>query len=574
MLRDLHVENLAVISEASVQFGPGCNALTGETGAGKSIVVDALALLSGVRASGDLIRTSAERLCVTGVFEPAGEAWRSVLAAAGFEADGPDLVVRREVSREGRNRIHLNDRPVSLGLLAAVGKFLIRIHTQREELNLVSADVQRTWLDSCGGAQGETLRDKVASLFEIHDHLAARLGRARGDERARLERVDLLRFQIDEIDGAALQENEDLNLKEERDVLRHAEAIRGALGKSYSLLFDDEGSAIERITLSARQVQEIKAWENRSVEWDDRLGQIRVALEELANELRSRIDAVAADPSRLDSVEERLSLIDRLCRKYGESSSAVLDYRRAIGLELEELVVDVKQQDRLLATVDEAFEDYREAAIELSGARRQWGRELSKRVERELAELALANAKFQVRLETVTRQDSRMVIEGVPSAFGKEGFDRVVFELAANPGEAMAPLARSASGGELSRIYLAVQLACRGGRPLANPTLVFDEVDAGIGGAEAAALGLKLSRLAEGGQILVVTHLPQIASNGDVHFRVRKRTHRGRTLTDVEQLSDEKRVEEVARMLGGRELTSLSVSHAEEMIDATSGSDD
>ncbi len=573
MLRDLHVENLAVISEASVEFEPGFNALTGETGAGKSIVVDALALLSGARASGDLIRTGATSLSITGVFEPSGEAWRSVLVEAGFDVDGSDLVVRREVNREGRNRVYLNDRQVSLGLLASVGEYLIRIHTQREELDLVSADVQRGWLDRCGGTEGEQLRDKVASLFEVYDHLAARLIRARGDERSRVERAELLRYQIDEIDSAGLLPDEDVELKKEREVLRNAEAILEALSKSYSQLFEEEGSAIEQVSFSRRQMQGVEAWESLGADWSERLRHVEVHLQELSNEIRARIDDVAADPKRLDVVEDRLAVIDRLCRKYGESVGAVLEYRRTVSRELEELELDVDQQDRLSARVDRAFEEYLGAATELSKSRKKWGRDLSDRVVKELQDLALGKARFEVQLGTMGRDGSRLVLEGRPCAFGEEGFDRVAFHLAANPGEKMSPLVRSASGGELSRIYLAVQLASRGSGPAANPTLVFDEVDSGIGGAEAASLGQKLARLAKGGQILVVSHLPQVASNGDVHFRVHKTTKADRTLTSVDRLDEQQRVEEVARMLGGKELTSLSISHAEEMIDATGGRD-
>ncbi len=574
MLRDLHVENLAVISEASVEFEPGLNALTGETGAGKSIVVDALALLSGARASADLIRTGAKSLSITGVFEPSGEAWRSVLNAAGFDVGGSEIVVRREVNREGRNRVYLNDRPVSLGLLASVGEYLIQIHTQREELDLVYSEVQREWLDRCGGDEGERLRDKVASLFEIYDHLADRLVRARGDEESRVKRVELLQYQINEIDSASLQQDEDVELKQERGVLRNAEAILEALIRSYSRLFEDEGSAVEQVSVSGRDMQEIEAWESLGKGWSERLEQVQVNLQELSIEIRGRIDEVAADPKRLDAVEERLALIDRLCRKYGDSVAAVLEYRRTIGGELEELELDVDQQDKLSVRVDEAFEDYLAAATELSEARQKWGRDLSERVESELADLALDQARFEVQLDTLFRDGSRLVLAGRPRAFGREGFDRVNFRLAANPGEGMSPLARSASGGELSRIYLAVQLASRGTGPAVNPTLVFDEVDAGIGGAEAAALGQKLARLADGGQILVVSHLPQVASSGDVHFRVCKTAKGDRTLTSVDRLDEEQRVEEVARMLGGRELTSLSISHAEEMIDTTSGRDD
>lgn len=567
MLRDLHVENLAVVSSVSVSFEAGLNALTGETGAGKSIVVDAMALLSGARASSGSIRSGTDTLLVTGVFEPAGDRWRAVLGDAGIESECRELVIRREINREGRNRVFLNDRPVSAGLIAEVAQHLIQIHTQREELGLVSTEMQRIWLDESGGQEGRKLRDRVASLFDVFDHLSQRLERARGDDRARIERADLLRFQIGEIDAASCEADEDLRLDEERAILRHAEAIHQALTQAHSRVFEADGSAIELVSLSTRLLRDVDEWETRATEWAERLIRARVELEEVAAEMRSRVDQVAADPRRLDQIEERLALIDRLRRKYGSSVREILEYRESISHELEELETDVEQQDRLESRVSEAFEEYRAAALELSAARQAWARKLAQRVESELSELAMARARFEVRLDTTKSSRSRLEIQGTPCAFGREGFDRVEFCLAANQGEEMAPLARSASGGELSRIYLAVQLAARGAGPAAKPTLVFDEVDAGVGGAEAAALGDKLARLAAGGQILVVTHLPQVASNAEVHYRVRKSEAEGRTVTTVSRLDDQERVEEVARMLGGRELTSLSISHAEEMID-------
>ena len=357
MLRDLHVENLAVISQASIQLEPGFNVLTGETGAGKSMFVDALALLSGVRASTDLIRTGANDLTVTGIFEPGGDRWRSNLDVAGIETEGDEIVVRREISREGRNRVFLNDRPVSLALLTSISGSLIRIHTQREELDLVSPEVQRSWLDRVGGVDGSSLHDKVGSLFEIYQHLEARLQRTQDDDRARAERADLLRFQIEEIDAAELRESEDIDLEQERDSLRHAEAIHEALGAVFTRIFENEGSAIEQISLSTRELRKIEAWESQAPKWIERLTQVQVQLEDLTGEVRSRVDAVAADPNRLDVVEERLAMIDRLRRKYGDSVRGVLDYRARIETELEEVVTDVQQKERLAERVEEAFEE-------------------------------------------------------------------------------------------------------------------------------------------------------------------------------------------------------------------------
>jgi DNA repair protein RecN (Recombination protein N) len=571
VLRDLHVQNLAVIVEADIQLGDGLNVLTGETGAGKSIVVDSLALLSGVRASGDLIRTGADTLSVTGIFEPGGEGWRPVLVAAGLDVEGDEVVVRREISRQGRNRVFVNDQPVTLNLLAALAPHLIQIHTQREELRLVSPELQRSWLDRSGGTESTELCRQVSRRFEEYQELASRLDQVEGNERLRQERIDLLRFQQDEIDAARLQPGEDEALEEERDVLRHSEAITAALGSSYGLLFEDDEAAVEKISRAARRLHEISEWEPRGARWSQGLEALLVGLEDLALELRDRLPEIDADPGRLDAIEERLSLIDRLTRKYGETCAAVLEYRQRIARELDDLTADVTRREELAKQAGEALAEFERVAGRLSSHRREWGTGLVERVHRELADLALGKARFAVALNTRSREGSPVRVEGAPVEFSVHGYDQITYQLAANPGEDLAPLSRSASGGELSRIYLAVQLAIRAGGEAARSTLVFDEVDAGIGGAQAEALGQKLARLAVGGQILVVTHLPQVASQADHHFRVEKRAAGNRTLTRVVSLESESRVEEVARMLGGKKITDLTRSHAAEMIATAAG---
>ena len=566
MLRDLHVRNLAVLAEVSVEFGPGLNVFTGETGAGKSIVVDSLALLAGARASSDLLRAGAELVAVTGVFAPEGDLWRRELEAAGVGGESDELVVRREISREGRNRVFINDQLVTLGLLAQIAPSLLRIHTQREELGLVSPDLQRSWLDRSGGQEAAELAARTAELYEVYAGLASRLQRALGDDRLRQERIDLLRFQIGEIEAAQLRAGEEDELRRQRELLRHAEAIRHAIGASFALLFEDEGAAVEQISGAARELEQIAEWESRAVAWGRGLQDLKIGLEEIAFALRQSLDKVESDPARLNTIEERLALVERLTRKYGRSSAEVLAYRDRSAAEVEELQGDVEQQDELGAGVEEALGAYRQAASQMSRQRRVWGDRLVDRVQTELQDLALKRARFAVRLDTRRSDSSPLLVGGEPVAFSDRGYDQVAFELAANPGEEMLPLARSASGGELSRIYLALQLAVRGEGDAAATTLVFDEVDAGIGGAEAAALGRKLERLARGGQILAVTHLPQVASYADRHFRVYKRVAKGRTQTGVATLDHDQQVEEIARMLAGKKVTATSVSHAQELI--------
>jgi DNA repair protein RecN (Recombination protein N) len=571
VLREIHVRNLAVLAEASVELGAGFNVLSGETGAGKSIVVDSLSLLAGSRASADLVRTGAEALTVSGVFEPEGKGWRSVLTEAGLEAEGDEVLVRREIGRNGRNRVFVNDQPTTLRLLADLAPYLLRIHGQRDELGLIEPELQRALLDRSGGAEAPPLLARVSEAFERHARLAERLERLSGDDRLRRERLDLLRFQAAEIDAAKLCAGEEAELKAERDVLRNAEAITRALGTAFALLFDEEGSAVERAGKAESLLAEIEAWEPQAAPWRAEIEEARIRLAETARSLRQRLDGLEPDPARLDFLEERLATIERLGRRHGGDSGAVLARRAEIAAELAELEGDADNRDELETKVAAALAEYREAALALSAARAAWGAALAGRIEGELKDLGLARARLGVALERRRRAGSPLAIaEGTGEAeatdFGRDGIDQVVFLFAPNPGEPARPLARIASGGELSRIHLALQLAARGEAEKARPTLVFDEVDTGIGGAEAAALGAKLQRLAKGGQILAVTHLPQVASHGDLHFKVGKRVEAGRTSVQVEELDPEARVEEVARMLAGKQITETSLSHARELI--------
>lgn len=566
MLRELHVKNLAVLESASVDFGPGFNVLSGETGAGKSIVVDSLALLAGARASGDLIRTGADALAVTGVFEPVGEGWRTVLAESGFEATGDELLVRREIHRSGRNRVFLNDEPATLRLLADLGPSLLRIHGQREELGLVQPDLQRAWLDRSGGKEAVDLRARVAAAHARWSALHERLSAIAGGERTRLERLDFLRFQCEEIDSVRPVPGEDDELRAERDGLRHREAIVRALGSSVDLLAEDESSAVVRLARSATALAGIEAWEAEAGTWRGEIEEARVRLEEVARGLRSRLDAIEADPARLDAVEERLAALERLARKYGGSAATVVEHRRRVAEELDELEGGLLDRGTLETDAAKALDEYRAAALELSAARERWGRELAARVEEEIADLGLGKARLAVALERRRREGSPLVVDGVPVEPGPEGIDQVAFLFAPNPGEEPQPLAKIASGGELSRVSLGLQLATRGEHEAA-PTLIFDEVDSGVGGAQAAALGKKLRRLAASGQILAVTHVPQVASYGHHHFRVWKEVAGTRTVTAVDPLGTaEARVDEIARMLAGETITELSRSHAGELL--------
>ena len=569
MLRELHVKNLAVLAGASVQLGEGLNTLTGETGAGKSIVVDSLGLLAGGRASNDLIRTGAERLSVTGIFEPSGKAWKPLLEDAGLEGDGGELIVRREVSRNGRNRVFVNDQPTTLRLLSDLAPHLLRIHGQREELSLLSGDLQRAWLDRSGGEARGPLLEGCAEAYHRYSQVAERLEKLSGNERLRFERIDLLRFQVGEIEAANLEPGEDEELRRERDQLRHAEAIEGALGGAVDHLFDAEGAVAERLARSTALLRGVASWEPEVAEWCTELDEVRIRAEEVASALRHRLEGLEASPGRLDAVEERLAQIERLILKYAPSATEILDLRRRLEEELALLEGDSDSAEGLRRQASEALADYRKAATALSEARRRWAEDLARRMAAELGDLGLAKARLEVSVGHRREKDSPLEVGGEAVEFGPLGFDQIAFLFSPNPGEAAQPLAKVASGGELSRVSLALQLAAGGEGVRSRPTLVFDEVDTGVGGAVAAALGRKLQRLASGGQILAVTHLAQVASFGDHQFLVSKRVRRGRTYAQVEPLEASAREEEIARMLAGEEVTETSRSHARELLSSS-----
>lgn len=567
MLRRLSVRNLAVLAGGEIELGPGLNVLTGETGAGKSLVVDSLALLAGARAAGDLIREGTEGATVSGIFD-CDAALRAQLLEAGIEVEEEELVIRREISREGRNRVFIQDQPVTLRLLQELAPRLLRIHGQRDELGLADPELQRQWLDRLGGEKGRGLATRVAALHAEYAAAAERLERLQGDARLRAERIDLLRFQAGEIAAAQPVAGEEDELRRSRDLLRHREAIARALGGAFALLYEGDEAVADRLAQARHALAEVAQWEGVAAAALPELTEVETRVQELARELRGRLDDVGADaePGRLDEIEDRLALLERLFRKYGAGTAELLETQRRLKSELALLDDSEENRSALEAAAARTLEAYRVAATELSRLRATWATELADRLERELADLALARARFSVSLETLRRSGSALEIGGATVEFGPHGFDHVVFQFAPNPGEPMMPLARIASGGELARVSLALQLAARGEEVAGGPTMVFDEADAGVGGAEGSALGKKLRRLAKRGQILAVTHLAQVASCGHVQHRVTKRIRGGRTFADVERLERDERVAEIARMLSGEKVTALSLSHAEEML--------
>jgi DNA repair protein RecN (Recombination protein N) len=558
-LAELAVENLAVIERVRVPLRPGFVALTGETGVGKSILVDAVRLLTGGRASADLIRAGTDRAVVEGVFRNVPPEVTALLEEAGVGVSD-DLVVRRVVGRDGGGGAYVNDRRVGLALLARVGAELVDLQGQNAHRSLLSEFSHRALLDGIGG-----LADAVAAFRERHRALSALLEQIAGAEAGRQEaeaRAAFLAFAVDEIRQAALDPEADARLDGELGRLAHAERLRALSDGAFEELYGAPGAVLERLGGIADQVGEIAGISPDQAETAAMLAEARVLLEEAAAALRAYRDGTRPDPERQAEVEARMARIEALKRKYGRSVEEVIATGEAYAQELAEggdaagrLARLAEERNRMLAALVAQ-------ADRLHAAREEAGAGLCREAERQLKRLAMPHARLTVEL--TPRRDG---IEADGRRLGPDGADRVRFLLAANPGEAPQPLAKAASGGELSRIMLALKHVLIDADPL--PCLIFDEVDAGVGGAVAEQVGRMLKALAAGPhQVFCVTHLPQIASLADHHVLVVKETDGTRTRTGVTALDPAGRVAEVARMMAGAQVTDTTVRHAREMIAA------
>ena len=555
MLKLLRINNIAIIAELELEFGSGLSLLTGETGAGKSILIDALGLLFGARASSELIRTGEERAVVEAVFESAAAARAG--EGHGLPVEGEELVLRREVHVSGKGKATVNGALVPVSLLRELAPFVAAIHGQHESQGLLDADTHVRLLDTYGGlaAPAREVANHFAQLREAEEALES-FGR---DRREAERRRDTLEFQAGEIEKAHLSDGEEDDLRRERLRLANAERLAVAAGEAYGLLYEDEAAILARLGQVHRRVEELAAIEPAFAPFMEAHGSLKAQLDDLALQLRDFQEELQVSPARLDEVESRLALVERLKRKYGASLSEVIAYGQRCREELDALS-DPEGRERALAKMrDLAAAGYVKSATELSRRRRLSARELERQVEAELGQLAMEKTRFRVGFEPESAG------EPPREAWSERGFERVEFLISPNPGEPVRPLARIASGGELSRIMLALKSVAH--LDASGKTLVFDEVDAGIGGRVAEVVGRKLRAMAASHQVLCVTHLPQIASLADQHLVVRKHSEKSRTRTTVEAVQGVSRVEEVARMLGGETITEAARQHARELVE-------
>jgi DNA repair protein RecN (Recombination protein N) len=546
MLKSLVISNFAVIRHLSVEFHPGLTVLTGETGAGKSILVDALGLLCGWRGGVDLLRTGEERLRVEGLFEVAESTAGAHWLGERFpeQARAGEVVLRRELGRDGRSRASIGGSPVTLTSLRELGAALVQLQGQHGQQELLSAAGQREWLDSYAGLQKE--RATLAECFSRLCGLEKEVVRAAELERERLQRADLVRFQIQEIDQARVRVGEDVTLEAERQRLRHAERLRQASTEVLQALYEDDLSAGALLGRARSRLEEMSRLDPQVEASRAALEEAAASVDEVARTLAAYQDGLEAEPGRLQELEERHRTLENLKRKYGGSLDEILAFERARRDELAGLERLTQDRTHAQTRLDEVRARYWRSAEELSMARRRAAVCLASAVERELRALAMPRARFAIGFaHPAPPWDSAQRPEA-----GASGADEVEFRLAANIGEQERPLVRVASGGELSRVLLALHVSMeRPGRPRA---LVYDEVDAGVGADVAIAVGERLRRVASCHQVLCVTHMHPIAAVADHHYRVEKRVEGGRTEVRIRELDVAQRVEEVMRMMGGR----------------------
>ncbi len=563
MLIELLIRNLAIIDEVQVPFQSGFNVLTGETGAGKSIIIHALNFLVGGKGDIDLIRTGEDFMVVEAVFDlshcPQGKA---VLEELGFEPEDDALILSRELSRSGRSRCRINGRAATVAMLKQIGKALVDIHGQHEHQSLLEPSNHLRFLDAFGGDEVLNLKERYANLYRQLMQIEREIAELQQSERDRMQRLDLLRYQADEIDKANLREGEEEELLQERQLLANAERIVERVNYAVQRLMED-GGALDKLGDAIQTLKDIIHLDPALGKWQNALSQAFDTIQEVGFELERYASRVEFNPERLDEVESRLDLIRRLKRKYGDTISAILQYREQIERELQKLETSEERLEALQKERERLRNELAEAAFALSQARQEIARQLEKTVQNHLKALMMEKARFKIAVDHIPDPNGLKLPDGI-FAFGRDGVDQVEFLIATNPGEPLKPLAKIASGGEISRTMLALKASLQ--RTHEIPVLVFDEIDVGIGGRTAEAVGEKLREVSRYAQVLCVTHLPQIAALADWHLQVEKVTEGRRTRVIVTPLQFEERVKELARMLSGKQITQASLQHAQELL--------
>jgi DNA repair protein RecN (Recombination protein N) len=555
MLVELRAENYAVIDHAIAVLGPGLNLLTGETGAGKSLLVDALALLMGGKSSVDVVRHGAEKAVVSCVFESTLGA-EAVLEENGIDSEGNEIILRREILSGGKGRVFVNNQPATVAVLKQLAPELALVHAQTETASSFDQAQQRILLDRFAG----TSTDAVAEAYTAWHQAQNKLNDLLQGEQDRLRMVDLWAYQRKEIEAAQLKPGEDVTLETEKRVLANSEKLYAAAMGGFDQLYEGGASAEVALRAALRNLEELARYDERFTEAVQQITSVRATVGDIAATLRDYAEGINASPERLAEIEDRLALLDRLKRKYGHTIDEVI----AFGADVAQKLSEVEDRDEILkqlrAALEKAAAQYRNVATELSSGRKAAATKLGKLAEAQINSLAM-KVKFEVSVRSNAQE----------TAWTTVGWDEVDCRISTNPGEPMKMLTEIASGGELSRVMLALKVAVeesssKSKKKTTPRTLVFDEIDIGIGGRAAEAVGQKLKALSRGQQVLCVTHLPQIAAFADQHLAVEKREDHGRTKTQIRVLDDRARTHEVARMVSGAKVTDTSLQHAAQMI--------
>jgi DNA repair protein RecN (Recombination protein N) len=558
MLRQINLRNFTIVDELELEIGPGMTALTGETGAGKSILVDAMGLILGDRADSGVVRHNTDKAEITISFDllnlPEANLWLQEQEMS----DGHDCIIRRIISKDGRSRAFINGTPTTIKQLQELGHHLVEIHGQHEHQNLLRRDRQRNLLDNYG--ELDALLNQLAQAYAKWTGLQHQYEDISLNSKDRQDRIDLLRFQVEELRTAAIETDEWMNASEEHGRLAHAGSLKEASEGACNALYEsDEHSIYSRLQQHLTTIEEASRIDSELLQGLELLQQASINIQEAHSELRHYADRIDLDPSRLSWLEQRLGLMKELSRKHQCAAEELPAVQEAIETELEGLTSGELDLEQLEQAVSEAAEDYKVLALKLHKARCKAAKKLSEGITEAMQGLGMEGGRFDIEVKMQEAQ-----------RFTVHGMDQIEFMVSANPGQPLKPLSKVASGGELARISLAIQMLAASS--LEVPTLVFDEVDSGIGGAVAEIVGRLLRSLGRDRQVLCVTHLPQVAAQAHHHAMVEKSRSGEETRTTITVLEKQKRTEELARMLGGVELTDQTIAHAEEMLERAASS--
>lgn len=551
MLSELYIENIAVIEKSNITFSNGLNVLTGETGAGKSIVIDSIGAVLGFRTSRELIRTGADKALVSALFKDISPRVKTQLDSMGISSDD-EVLIQREITLSGKNNCRINGMAVTVSMLRELGKYLINIHGQHESYELMSPDLHIRYIDTLGGLY--PLLESYKDAYDEYKSLESQLNKRKSDEQERSRRIDILRFQIDELESADITVGEKEELSSKRTALMNAERIREGLSAAIYKLggeISDGASALNLLDDASSDLASVSRYHHPTESLSERLSNLTYEIRDVFCECECLLSELDADPELLDNIEQRLDVINSLSKKYGSTEEDMLTYLSDARQELDTLLNFEEHYEKLQINCEISFDKATKLASELSQKRRQISDEFCLSVSQQMQFLDMPNATLAVDIK--------------PCSLYELGGETVEFLISANVGEPPKPVAKIASGGELSRMMLAIKTVLSQADP--TDTLVFDEVDSGVSGSAAEKIGIKLKEVSHSSQVLCVTHLPQIAAQGINHYKITKRTNDGRTFTSVDLLDHQGRVEELARIIGGVEVADSARDYAKELIE-------